>query len=102
MIGVFHEITVGATFTKYTTYKEQATEFFEEASTLNRAAEILDLMCNWMVSANIPLFKFQMPKFWSFWKSTANNQSTLQKHYLSICYEETLENIRGNIGDASI
>jgi hypothetical protein len=30
------------------------------------------------------------------------DQSTLRKHYLLICYEETLENIKGNIGDAFI
>jgi hypothetical protein len=28
------------------------------------------------------------------------DQSTLRKHYLPICYEETLGNIKGNIGDA--
>jgi hypothetical protein len=41
--------------------------------------------------------------FGPFWKSTVSNipdQSTFQKHYLPICYEETLENIRGNIEDA--
>jgi hypothetical protein len=32
---LFHEITVGATRTKLTTCKEQATEFFEEASALS-------------------------------------------------------------------
>jgi hypothetical protein len=30
------------------------------------------------------------------------DKSRLQKHHLSICYEETLENIRGNIEDAII
>jgi hypothetical protein len=40
---VFHEITVGATCTKRATCKEQATEFFEEASALNRDAAIFDL-----------------------------------------------------------
>jgi hypothetical protein len=47
-----------------------------------------------------------MPKFQYFLemycKQHIPDQSTLQKHYLPICYEETLENINGNIGDASI
>jgi hypothetical protein len=30
------------------------------------------------------------------------DQSTLRKHFLPICYVETLENISGNIGDAFI
>jgi hypothetical protein len=58
-------------------------------------------MCNWMVSVNIPWFKLQMPKFRSFWgkyyKQHIPDQLTLRKHYLLICYEETLENIRGNV-----
>jgi hypothetical protein len=56
-----------------------------------------------MVFANIPWFKLQMPKFWSFLekycKQHIPDQSTLWKHYLPICYEDTLENIRGNTGD---
>jgi hypothetical protein len=36
-------ITFGATCTKYATYKEQATEFFEEASANNTDAAIFDL-----------------------------------------------------------
>jgi hypothetical protein len=40
---VFHEITVGATCTKCATYKEQATEFFEEASAFNTEAAVFDL-----------------------------------------------------------
>jgi hypothetical protein len=60
-------------------------------------------MCNWMVSANIPWFKPQMPKFRSFlgkyWKQQILDQSTLRKHYLPVCYEETSDNISGN-GDA--
>jgi hypothetical protein len=40
---VFHKIVAGATCTKLATYKEQATEFFEEASALNRGAAIFDL-----------------------------------------------------------
>jgi hypothetical protein len=47
-----------------------------------------------------------MPEFWSFLekhcKQHTPDQSTIQKHYLPICYEETLENIKGNIGDAVI
>jgi hypothetical protein len=59
-----------------------------------------------MVSANMSWFKFQMPEFQSlletYCKQHIPDQSTLQKHYLPICYEDTLENIRGNIGDAFI
>jgi hypothetical protein len=40
---VFHEITVGATCMKRATQKEQATEFFEEASALNAGAAISNL-----------------------------------------------------------
>jgi hypothetical protein len=40
---MFHESTVRATCTQCTTYEEQATEFFEEASTLNTDAAIFDL-----------------------------------------------------------
>jgi hypothetical protein len=62
-------------------------------------------MCNWMVSANIPLFKLQMPGFRSFLKKYCKqhipDQSTLRKHQPT-CYEETLQNVRGNIGDAFI
>jgi hypothetical protein len=48
-------------------------------------------MCNWMVSANISRFKLQMPKFRSFLEKRCKQpgQSTLRKHYLPICYEET-------------
>jgi hypothetical protein len=42
MYWVFHEITVGATCMKRATYKEQATEFFEESSALNTDAAIFD------------------------------------------------------------
>jgi hypothetical protein len=70
---MFHEITVGATCTKRVTCKEQATEFFEEASALDIDAAIFDLkkqflrsMCKWIVSANIAWFKLQMPEFRSF------------------------------------
>jgi hypothetical protein len=35
--------SVGATYTKCTTYREQTTEFFEEASVLNKDAAIFDL-----------------------------------------------------------
>jgi hypothetical protein len=40
---VFREITVGATCTKRATYKEQVTEFFEEASALDTEAAVFDL-----------------------------------------------------------
>jgi hypothetical protein len=40
---VFYEITVGATCTKHCTYKEQATEFFKEASALNTDAAVFNL-----------------------------------------------------------
>jgi hypothetical protein len=40
---VFHEITVGATSTKHSTYKEQANEFSEKASALNADAAIFNL-----------------------------------------------------------
>jgi hypothetical protein len=40
---VFHEITVGATCMKHATYKEQATEFFEEAGALNTNAAVFIL-----------------------------------------------------------
>jgi hypothetical protein len=66
--------------------------------------ELYKDMCKWMVYGNIPWFKLQMPEFQSFLKKCCkqhiSDQSTLRKHYLPICYEETLENIRGNTGDA--
>jgi hypothetical protein len=37
-----HEVTVGATCTKRATCKQQATEFFEEASSLNTEAAVID------------------------------------------------------------
>jgi hypothetical protein len=40
---MFHEITFGATCTKPAIYREQATEFFEEASVFNTDATIIDL-----------------------------------------------------------
>jgi hypothetical protein len=40
---VFHDITVGATCTERVTYKDQATEFFEEASALDTDAAIFGL-----------------------------------------------------------
>jgi hypothetical protein len=57
-----------------------------------------------MVSAGISWFELQMPEFRSFkyCKQHIPDQSTLRKHYLPISYEETLENIRGNIEDAFI
>jgi hypothetical protein len=58
------------------------------------------------VSTNIPYFKSQMPEFRSFMekycKQHIRDQSTLRKPYLPLCYEETLENIGGNIGDVFI
>jgi hypothetical protein len=66
--------------------------------------ELFKDMCNWMVSANSPWFKLQMPEFRSFLekycKQHMPDQSTLRKHYLPTWYEETLENMRGNIGVA--
>jgi hypothetical protein len=63
-------------------------------------------MCGWMVSVNITWFKLQIPEFWSFlekyFKKNIPDQSTLRKHNLPICYEESLEDIRGNIGNAII
>jgi hypothetical protein len=62
-------------------------------------------MCSWMVSAKIPWFKLQMPKFWSYLekygKQHIPDQSALRKH-LPTCYEETLEDTKGNTGDAFI
>jgi hypothetical protein len=43
MYSVFHEITAGAICTKHTTYEEQATKFFEEASVLNTDSALFDL-----------------------------------------------------------
>jgi hypothetical protein len=43
LVWVIHEITAGATCTKRATYKEQTTEFFEEASALNTNAAHFDL-----------------------------------------------------------
>jgi hypothetical protein len=41
-----------------------------------------------------------MPEFWFFLeKRHIPDQSTLRKLYLPICYEETLEDARGNTGD---
>jgi hypothetical protein len=58
---VFHEITDGVICTKSATYREQATELFDEASALNRDAAMFDLKkqilqgyVQLMVSANIP------------------------------------------------
>jgi hypothetical protein len=51
-------------------------------------------------------FKLQIPEFRSFLENYCKqhipDQSTLQKHNLPICYEESWENIRCNIGDAFI
>jgi hypothetical protein len=58
------EITVGATHMKHTTCREQATEFFEEASSPSTPKNrLFKNMCNWMVSVNIPRFKLQTPEF---------------------------------------
>jgi hypothetical protein len=58
-------------------------------------------MCNWMVSANIPWFKLQMPKFWSLLEKYCTqhipDQSTLRKHYLSIYYEETSQRVAEDV-----
>jgi hypothetical protein len=97
---VSHEITVGATCTKRATYKEQATEFFAEASALNKTQqsstsrnEFFKIMCNWMVSANFPWIQLQMPEFRflpeKYYKQHIPNKSTFRKHFLLICYEET-------------
>jgi hypothetical protein len=42
MYLVFHEITTGVTYTKRATYKEQATDFFRQASALNTDGAIFD------------------------------------------------------------
>jgi hypothetical protein len=60
-------------------------------------------MCTWMVYANIPRFKLQIPEFQFFLETYCKHileQSILRKHYLPICYEETFENVRRNIADA--
>jgi hypothetical protein len=63
-------------------------------------------MCNWMVPTNIPWFKSPNVPILSFLekycKQHVPDQSTLRKDCLPICYEETFENIRSNIGDAFI
>jgi hypothetical protein len=88
---VFHEITVGATCTKRTICKEQATELFKEASALTQMQqsstsknEFLKDMCNWMVSVYIRWFKLQVPEFRSFWKSTASNIFQTSQHFENI------------------
>jgi hypothetical protein len=43
MCLVLQEITAGATCTKRTTYKQQAPDFYKEASALNRDTAIFDL-----------------------------------------------------------
>jgi hypothetical protein len=106
---VFHEITIGVTCPKRATCKEQAAEFFEEASALNTDAAILDLKKRILQgyvqldgAREHPWFKLQIPEFRSFLekycKQHIPDQSKLRKHYLPICCEETLENIRGKIG----
>jgi hypothetical protein len=63
-------------------------------------------ICKWMVSVTIPRFKLQMPQFWLYLGKYCNqhipDKSTLREHHLPISYKETLENIKGNIGDAFI
>jgi hypothetical protein len=58
------------------------------------------------MSANIPWFELQIPEFRSFLKKYCKqhipDQTTLRKHYLPICNEVNLENIKDNIGDAFI
>jgi hypothetical protein len=38
----------------------------------------------------------------NYWKQHIPEQSTPRKHYLPIWYKETLENVKGSIGDAFI
>jgi hypothetical protein len=59
-----------------------------------------------MVAADTPWQKFQVPKFRSFFekycKSQVPDESTLRKNYLDACYQETIINIREEIGDSYI
>jgi hypothetical protein len=92
---VFREITVVATRTKRSIYKEQATEYFKEASALNINAAIFDLKKQ-ILQGYVQLDGLRKhpldltPNFGPFWKSTANNifqSSQTLRHYLPLCYE---------------
>jgi hypothetical protein len=59
-----------------------------------------------MVAAYIPWYKLQVPKFRSFFEKHCKRQdpdeSKLRKKYLDACYQETIVNIREEIGDSYI
>lgn len=59
-----------------------------------------------MIAANVPWYKLQVPQFKSFlekyFKHNIPDESTLRKNYLNVCYIETLEKIRADIGDSYI
>lgn len=59
-----------------------------------------------MIAANVPWYKLQVPQFKSFlekyFKRNIPDESTLRKNYLNVCYIETLEKIRADIGDSYI
>jgi hypothetical protein len=63
-------------------------------------------LCHAVVAADTPWYKFQVPKFLSFFekycKKQVPDESTLRKNYLHACYQETIVNIREEIGESYI
>lgn len=63
-------------------------------------------LARWMISSGIPLYKLKLKSTKNFiethTKFKCPDESTLRKGYLKPVFEETLENIRNEIGDNAI
>ncbi|KAI1703573.1 hypothetical protein DdX_01128 [Ditylenchus destructor] len=63
-------------------------------------------LCNALVGANIPFYKVNNPSFNDFLSKYCNRsvpvESTLRKNYLKVCYEETMERIKQDIGESFV
>lgn len=58
-------------------------------------------LCDVLVSVNIPLKKINNPKFKNFLERhmgrSLPDESTLRKHYIPVCYNETMARIRDEV-----
>ncbi|KAI1695317.1 hypothetical protein DdX_19640 [Ditylenchus destructor] len=63
-------------------------------------------LCNAFVGANIPSYKVNNPSFNDFLSKYCNRsvpvESTLRNNYLKVCYEETMERIKQDIGESFV
>ena len=79
---------------------------FEQTGPSSTVQSYFKDLCEMMVSCNIPLEKLKNPRFRQFLEKYTTHpvpdESTLRKHYLSVCYDEVLNKIRVSVADQKV